>query len=95
MLQTAPHRRLRSFRDVTKHIGIDRTVRRLAEEMDLTGPRSDDPKVDLNYFTISIPMRLSDEEKMERLSEMVDTVTAVGEGSDVMILGMWISPTTE
>ncbi len=57
--------------------------------MDFTESRSNDPKVDLNYFTISIPMALSDEESTERLSEMVDTITAVGERSDVVILGMW------
>lgn len=77
-----------------KNVGIERQVRRLAEEMDLTKSRSNDPNVDLNYFALSIPMRLSDEEKMETLSEMVDTVQAI-EGSDVVLLGMWISPTTE
>ncbi len=77
-----------------KNVGIERQVRRLAEEMDLTKSRSNDPNVDLNYFTLSIPKRLSDEEKMETLSELVDTVQAI-EGSDVVLLGMWISPTTE
>ena len=43
---------------------------------------------------MSIPMRFSDEEKMERLSEMVDTVSAIDD-SDVILLGMWISPTAE
>jgi hypothetical protein len=62
--------------------------------MDLTGSRSNNRKVDLNYFTLSIPMRLSDEEKMETLSKLVDTVQAI-EGSDVVLLGMWISPTSE
>jgi hypothetical protein len=49
------------------------------------------PKVDLNYFSLGIPMRLSDEEKLERLSEIVDTVRAI-EGSDIIVLGMWVSP---
>ena len=40
-------------------------------------------------------MHLSDDEKSERLSEMADTVTAVGERSDVILLAMWVSPTTE
>jgi len=66
----------------------------LAEALDLTKSRSNDPKVDLNYFSLSIPMHLSDEEKIQRLSEMVDTVSAI-EDSDVILLGMWISPTTE
>jgi hypothetical protein len=93
MQKIAPRRRLKSFKEVTKHVGVQRQIRRLAEEMDLTKPRSNDPTVDLNYFTMSIPTRLSNEEKSARLSEMVDTVTAVAEGSDVVILGMWVSPT--
>jgi hypothetical protein len=92
MLQTAPRRRLKPFREVTKNVGIDRQVRRLAEEMDLT--EAQNLEVDLNYFTLSIPMRLSDEEKQERLADMVDTVQAI-EGSDVVLLGMWVSLTTE
>ncbi len=93
MQQTAPRRRLRSSRDVTKHVGIDRQLRRLAESLNL--PEAQNPKVDLNYFTLSLPMGLSDEEKSTRLSEMVDTVTAVGEGSDVILLAMWVSATIE
>ena len=92
MLQIAPRRRLRSFRDVTKHVGIDRQLRRLAKSLNL--PEAQNPKVDLNYFTLFIPMGLSDEEKSTRLSEMVDTVSAI-EDSDIILLGMWISPTAE
>jgi len=91
MQQTSSRRRLRSFREVTKHVGVDRQVRRLAQAMHLTEARSNDPKVDLNYFTISVPMRLSDEEKKETLSELVDSVQAI-EGSDVLLLGIWVSP---
>jgi hypothetical protein len=94
MQQIAPRRRLKPFKEVTKHIGIERQVRRLAEEMNLTESRSNDAKVDLNYFTLSIPMRLSDEEKMETLSQLANTVSAI-EDSDVILLGMWVSPTTE
>ncbi len=92
MQQTAPRRKLKPFKEVTKHVGIDRQVRRLAEEMDLTGSRSNNPKVDMNYFTLFVPMRISDEEKLERLSDVVDTITAI-EDSDVILLGMWVSPT--
>jgi hypothetical protein len=92
MLQKVPRRRLKPFKEVTKHVEIDHKVRRLAEALALTGSRSNDPKVDLNYFTLSIPMRLSDDERSERLSEMVDTVSAI-EGSDVILLGIWVSPT--
>ena len=92
MLQITPRRRLKRFTEVTGRLEVDRQVRRLAASLNLS--EAQNPKVDLNYFTMSIPMRLSDEEKSERLSEMVDTVSAI-EDSDVILLGMWISPTTE
>ncbi len=88
MLQRTLHRRLRPFEEVTKHVGVQR--RRIAESLDFV--EAQNPKVDLNYFTFSIPMRRSDEEKMERLAELVDTISAI-EDSDVILLGMWISPT--
>jgi hypothetical protein len=94
MQQRSPRRRVRSFREVTKHVGVDRLVRRLAEALDLTKSRRNgqaNPKVDLNYFTVSIPMVLSEEEKSERLSDLVETVTAI-DGSDVILLGIWVSP---
>jgi hypothetical protein len=94
MQQIAPRRRLRSFREVTKHIGLERQVGRLAEAMNLTESRRNgeaNPKVDLNYFTVSIPMVLSEEEKNERLSDLVETVTAI-DGSDVILVGIWVSP---
>jgi hypothetical protein len=90
MLQTAPRRRLKSFKEVTKHVGVKHQVRRLAESLDFV--EAQNPKVDLNYFTLSIPRHLWDEEKMEAVSELVDTVQAI-EDSDVILLGMWISPT--
>jgi hypothetical protein len=90
MLQRPPRRKLRSFREVTKNVGIDRRIRRLAESLNFA--EAQNPKVDLNYFTLSIPMRLSEDEKMETLSELVDTVSAI-EGSDVILLGMWMSST--
>jgi hypothetical protein len=89
MLQTAPRRRVKSsFREVTKHVDVDRQVRRLAESLDLAEARN--PKVDLNYFTLSVPMHLSDEEKRQRLAELVDSVTGI-ENSDVILLGIWVS----
>jgi hypothetical protein len=94
MQQIAPRRRLRSFREVTKHIGLERQVGRLAEAMNLTESRRNgeaNPKVDLNYFTVSIPMVRSEEEKNERLSDLVETVTAI-DGSDVILVGIWVSP---
>jgi hypothetical protein len=51
---------------------LDRQIRRLAESLNLA--EAQNPTVELNYFTISVPMRLSDEEKEERLAELADTV---------------------
>ena len=98
MQKIAPRRRLKRFTEVTGKIGVHRQIRRLAEAMGLTKPhRNADGslQVSLNYFTMLIPIRLSEDEKMERLSEMVDTISAIEESSDVMLLGMWLSPTTE
>ncbi len=92
MRQIVPRRRLKPFKEVTKHVGVNRQLRRLAESLNLA--EAQNLKADLNYFTMSIPRRLSDEEKQERLADMVHTVAAI-EGSDVVLLGMWISPTTE
>jgi len=89
MQQIAPRRKLKSFKEVTKHVGVDRQIRRLAESLNVA--EAQNPTVDVKYFTFSIPMRLSDEEKMDTLSELVDTVQAI-EDSDVILLGMWISP---
>ena len=90
MRPIVPSRKLKSFREVTKHVGVNWNIRRLAESLNLA--ETQNPKVDLNYCTLSIPMRLSDEEKMERLSEVVDTVMAI-QNSDVTLLGIWVSPT--
>jgi len=90
MLQTAPRRRLKPFREVTKQVGIERQVRRLAESLNLA--EAQNPKVDLNYFSTSVEMKLSDQEKAERLADLSDTITAISEKSDVVILGMWVSP---
>jgi len=90
MLQTSPRRRLRPFREVTKHVGLDRQVRRLAESLDLTKSRQDSAETTtLSYFIMSIPKNCTSDEKLDRLSEVADIVTAV-EGSDVMIFSMWV-----
>ena len=90
MQQIVPRRRLRPFKEVTKHVGVKHQVRRLAEALDLTDAQT--LRWIWNYFTLSIPRHLWDEEKMEAVSELVDTVQAI-EDSDVILLGMWISPT--
>jgi hypothetical protein len=78
------------IREAMKRAGVKYEVRRLAKSMNLV--EAQNPKMDLNYLTISIPMMLSDEERTERLSEMVDAVNAIVD-SDVILLGMWVSPT--
>jgi hypothetical protein len=93
MLQIAPRRKLEPFREVTKHVGIERQIRCLAESLDLTKSRQDSAVPDeittLNYFIMSIPKNCTAEEKADRLSELVDTITAV-ERSDVMCFSMWV-----
>ena len=92
MQKPAPRRRLKGFTEVVGKLGFDRQVRRLAGSLNLA--EAQNAKANLDYFTLSIPMSLSDEEKQERLADMVDTVTAI-ENSDVTLLGIWMSPTTE
>jgi hypothetical protein len=82
-------RRRFNFREVTRHVDVERQVKRLAEAMDLS--KAKNHKVNLNYFDILIPMNLSDKEKTERLSEVADAVLEI-ENSDVILLGMWVSP---
>jgi hypothetical protein len=97
MFQIAKRRKLKPFREVTKHVGFDRHVRRLAEALDLTKPRQNsavsDETTTLSYFVMSIPKDCTAEVKADRLSELVDTISAV-EGSDVMCFSMWV-PTAD
>ena len=97
MLQIAPRPRLKPFKEVTRHVGVDRQIRRLAEALDLTKPHKNsgvsDETTTLSYFIMSIPKDCTYEEKMDRLSEVVDTILAV-EGSDVMCFSMWV-PSSE
>jgi hypothetical protein len=93
MTQTATRRKLQPFREVTKRIGLDRQLRRLAEALDLTKSRHDSAVPDeittLRYFIMSIPKDCAAEDRADRLSELVDTILAV-EGSDVMVFSMWV-----
>ena len=93
MQNIAPRRRLKSFKEVTKHVGVERQIRRLAEAMDLTKPRRNstvsDETTTLTYFIMSIRKDCTYEEKIDRLSEIADTVLAV-EGSDVICFSMWV-----
>jgi hypothetical protein len=93
MIQTATRRKLQPFREVTKHVGFDRHVRRLAEALDLTKSRQNsavsDETTTLSYFIMSIPKDCTYEEKIDRLSEVADTILQV-EGSDVMCFSMWV-----
>jgi hypothetical protein len=93
MLKIAPRQKLKPFREVTKHVGLDRQVRRLAEALDLTKSRQNsavsDETTTLSYFITSIPKDCTYEEKIDRLSEVADTILDV-EGSDVMCFSMWV-----
>jgi len=93
MLQIATRRKLKSFKEVTKHVGIDRQLRRLAEALDLTKSRQNsavsDETTTLSYFIMSIFKDCTYEEKIDRLSEIADTILGV-EGSDVLCFSMWV-----
>jgi hypothetical protein len=91
--QIAPRRKLKSFKEVTKHVGVERQLRRLAEALDLTKSRQNsavsDQSTTLSYFIMSIPKDCTYEEKIDRLSEVADTILEV-EGSDVLCFSMWV-----
>jgi hypothetical protein len=93
MQQTSSRCKLRLFREVTKHVGIERQIRRLAESLDLKKSRQDsavpDETTTLSYFIMSIPKDCTYAEKIDRLSEVADVVTAV-DGSDVLVFSMWV-----
>jgi len=90
MFQIAKRRKLKPFREVTKHVGFDRHVRHLAEALDLTKPRQNSAETtNLSYFIMSIPKDGTYEEKIDRLTEVADTILDV-EGSDVMCFSMWV-----
>jgi hypothetical protein len=75
MLQFATRQRLKPFKTVTKHVGVKHQVRRLAETLGFV--EAQNPRVDVNYFTISISRRLSDDEKSACFSEIIDTISAI------------------
>jgi hypothetical protein len=81
MLQIAPRRKLKPFKEITKHVAIDRQLRRLAEALDLTKSRQNsavsDETTTLSYFIMSIPKDCTYEEKIDRLSEIADTILGV------------------
>jgi hypothetical protein len=81
-------RRLRSFKDVTKHIGRkgERSVVKESQDYSVLQPQK---VTDLNYFVISVPRNISYDEKLQRLSLLADKVTDV-EGSDVICMVMWV-----
>ena len=95
MLQKTPlRRRIKTFKEWIKpskaHVAVDRQIRQLAEAMDLTkkGDVADETAT-LSYFILSIPKDCTYAEKIDRLSEIADTVLAV-EKSDVMCFSMWV-----
>jgi hypothetical protein len=84
-----PYSQLRSFRDITKHIGNKRESRRqvVAESQDYSILQTDET-TELNYLVIPIPEDISYEEKIERFAFLADKITDV-KGSNVICMAMW------
>jgi hypothetical protein len=86
-----PRRKLRSFHDLTKSIG-DRQRPKQRKEMreaqDYAVLQTDITS-DLNYFVLSLPKNLPDEEKMQRLSLLAADKVMDSEGSDIICMAIW------
>ena len=79
------NRRLRSFRDVTGQDGPKRPARHLRLESD----NQPDEITDVQYFVTGLPKDMTRDDKLDRLSELADTITKI-DSSDVMVISMWI-----
>jgi hypothetical protein len=84
-----PYSQLRSFRDITKHIGNKRQSRRrvMVESQDCSSSQTDET-TELNYLVIPIPEDISYEEKIERFAFLADKIADV-KGSNVICMAMW------
>jgi len=91
---STPHRRLRSFRDVAKHIGNGRPKqRKMMQEAQDYAVLQTDTFSDLNYFVLSLPKSLSFDEKVKRIAILANKVTDVEE-SDAICMAIWIPSDT-
>jgi hypothetical protein len=81
-----PRRRLRSYREVTKHVKWQPRHRRrtLGEE---NGDKT--AVTDVQYHVTVLPKDASQNEKNDRLAELADIITNIKE-SDVFVISMWI-----
>ena len=79
------NRRLRSFRDVTGHVGRKRATKHLS----LEGENQADEVTDVQYYVTGLPKDMAHNDKLARLSELADTITKI-DSSDVMVISMWI-----
>jgi hypothetical protein len=79
------NRTLRSFRDVTGHVGRKRATRHLRLEAD----NQPDEVTDVQYCVTGLPRDITRDEKLARLSELAETITNI-ENSDVFVISMWI-----
>ena len=88
---STPIRRVRSFRQVTKHIQWKGRANRrsLMKEKQDYPTLETDKATDLGYAILSVPKDVTQQEKIKRLSLLVDTVMDV-EGSDVLCMVMWV-----
>jgi hypothetical protein len=87
--------KMRSFHDVTKHIGETRRPKQqkvMQEAQDYAVLQTDETS-DLNYFVMSVPKNLSRNEKIQRIAILANKVTDVEE-SDVICMAMWIPSDT-
>jgi hypothetical protein len=81
-----PRRRLRSYREVTKHVKWQPRHRRRTfgeENGDKTAV------TDVQYYVTVLPKDASQTDKSNRIAELADTITNIKE-SDVFVISMWI-----
>ena len=77
--------KLRSFRDVTGHVGRKRTPRHLRLESE----NHPDEVTDVQYCVTGLPKDMAYNDKLARVSKLADTITSI-ESSDVFVISMWI-----
>ena len=79
------NRRLRSFRDVTGHVGRKRTAKHLRLEPE----NQPDEVTAVQYCVTGLQKDMTRDEKLACFSEFTDTITNI-DSSDVMVISMWI-----
>ena len=77
--------KLRSFRDVTGHVGR----KRFPKHLRLEAQNQPDEVTDVQYCVTGLPKDMACNDKLACLSELADTITNI-ENSDVFVISMWI-----